>query len=106
MGGDVPWLSTIRLPWGLEVRLLNISSTGMLIETGSRFTPGGVTDLQLCGPETHLVISACFVRSEVAAVDGCGVKYHAAATFKEPLDLNKLAKTGTPCVHCGHHANV
>src|SRR6202035_1478525 len=85
MGGDVPWLSTIKLPWGLEVRLLNISSTGLLIETGSKFTPGLVTNLRLCAAETELVISACFVRSEVATVDGRGVKYHAAAAFKEQL---------------------
>jgi hypothetical protein len=106
MGADVPWLSTIKLPWGLEVRLLNISSTGMLIETGSKFTPGSVTHLQLCGPETDLVISACFVRTEIAAVDGRGVTYHAAVSFQKELDLNELARTGSRCVHCGHHAHV
>ena len=104
MAGDVPWLSTIKLPWGLEVRLLNISSTGILIETGSKFTPGIVTELRLCAAESELVISACFVRSEVASVDGRGVKYHAAATFEKQLDLDKLAGTGFHCVHCGHRA--
>jgi hypothetical protein len=106
MRGDVPWLSTVKLPWGLEVRVLNISSTGMLIETGSKFTPGTVTELQLYGPETDLVVSACFVRSEVALVDGRGVKYRAAATFKKQLDLNKLARSGSRCLHCGHHTDV
>jgi hypothetical protein len=103
---EVPWLSTIKLPWGLEVQLLNISSSGMLVETGSKFTPGSVTHLHLYGPETDLVIPACFVRSEVAAVDGRGVKYHAAATFTKQLDLDKLARTGSRCVHCGHHTGV
>jgi pimeloyl-ACP methyl ester carboxylesterase len=106
MGADVPWLSSIKLPWGLEVRLLNLSSTGMLIETGSKFTPGSDTHLRLCGPETDLVISACFVRSEVAAVDRRGVTYHAAVSFKKQLDLDELARTGSRCVHCGHHAHV
>jgi hypothetical protein len=106
MGADVPWLSSIKLPWGLEVRLLNLSSTGMLIETGSKFTPGSDTHLRLCGPETDLVISACFVRSDVAAVDRRGVTYHAAVSFKKQLDLKELARTGSRCVHCGHHAHV
>src|ERR1700730_15528422 len=106
MRADVTWLSSIRLPWGLEVRLLNISSTGMLIETGSKFTPGSDTHLQLSGPETDLVISACFVRSEVAAVDRLGVTYHAAVSFKKQLDLNELARTGSRCVQCGHHAHA
>jgi hypothetical protein len=106
MGADVSWLSSIKLPWGLAVRLLNISSTGMLIETGSKFTPGSDTHLQLSGPETDLVISACFVRSEVAAVDRRGVTYHAAVSFKKQLDLSELARTGSRCVHCGHHAHV
>jgi hypothetical protein len=105
-GADVPWLSSIKLPWGLAVRLLNISSTGMLIETGSKFTPGSDTHLQLSGPETDLVISACFVRSDVAAVDRRGVTYHAAVSFKKQLDLKELARTGSRCVHCGHHAHV
>ena len=69
--------------------LLNISSTGMLVETGSKLEPGSVTKLHLCGPDTHLVVPARFVRSEVAAVNREGVKYHAAAMFQKPLDLSR-----------------
>jgi hypothetical protein len=85
--GEVPWLSTVKLPWGLEVDLLNISRTGMLIETNSRFMPGTATEFQLSGPDTSLAVSARFVRSEVAAVGPRGVKYHAAATFTRELEL-------------------
>lgn len=84
---DVPWLSTVKLPWGLEVRLLNISNTGLLIESGSKLTPGNVTELKLCGADTELIIPVCFVRSEVGLVDHLGVKYHTAATFEKALPL-------------------
>ena len=37
---DLPWLSTVSLPWGLEMRPLNISSTGLLLESRSRSRRG------------------------------------------------------------------
>jgi hypothetical protein len=84
---DVPWLSAVKLSWGPEVALVNISSSGVLMETGSKFLPGATTDLHLTGPETALVVPVRFVRSEVARIDGLGVKYHAAAAFENELDL-------------------
>jgi hypothetical protein len=92
--GEVPWLSTVKLPWGPEVSLLNISRTGMLVETTFKFTPGNLTEFQLCGPEVNLVVRARFVRSEVAAVDSRSVKYHAAAVFSEELRLQTFLGRG------------
>lgn len=86
---EVPWVSTVTLPWGLEVDLLNISRTGLLIESNSRFTPGTETEFRISGPDTSLVVSARFVRSEVASVGPQGVKYHAAATFTKELQLRE-----------------
>lgn len=83
----VPWLLSVKLPWGLEVRLLNISSTGILLESGARLAPDSVHELTLCGPDTEVVVNASFVRSEVANVNGLGVKYHVAATFEKQIDL-------------------
>jgi hypothetical protein len=84
---DVPWLSDIRLPWGVDVHLVNISSTGLLIESGSKLTPGVTLDLRLSGPDTAMLVKARFVRSEVARIDGRGVRYHAAAEFEKALDF-------------------
>ena len=85
--GDVPWLSGIKLSWGAELQLINISSTGVLVETGSKFAPGSTTNLQLCGPETNLVVPVRFIRSDVARIDGLGVRYRAAAAFTKEIDL-------------------
>ncbi len=86
MRNDLPWLTGVKLPWGLDVRLLNISSTGMLIESGARFTPGTAAEFSLVGPNKNLTVSARVVRSQVATVDSIGVKYRAAATFDRKLD--------------------
>ena len=84
---DVPWLSSITLSWGLEARLINISTTGVLIETCSKFAPGSTTDLRLTGSGTDTIVTVRFVRSEVARIDGLVVKYYAAAAFEKELDL-------------------
>ena len=81
-----PGLS-VRLPWGMDVDLVNISRTGVLLESGSKVSPGVTLELQLSGPGLNRVVLARFVRSEIARVDRLGVRYHAAARFEKPLDI-------------------
>jgi hypothetical protein len=83
---DLPWLSRVQTAWGLQVRVLNISGSGMLVESSSKLAPGSSTEFSLCGPETEIVMPARVVRSEVAAVDCRGVKYQTAAVFDRGLD--------------------
>jgi len=85
---DLPWLSTIKLPWGLEVRLLNMSASGMLVETTSKFTPGSVAEFEITGADDSFVVPARFVRSEIVGVDARGVRYRAAAVFEQEVDLD------------------
>jgi hypothetical protein len=85
--GDVPWLSGVKAAWGTELELINISSTGLLVETGSKFTPGSTTELHLSGPDTNLIVPVRFIRSDVARIDGLGVRYRAAAAFAKEVDL-------------------
>ena len=85
---DLPWLTRIKLPWGLEVRLLNMSTSGMLVETTSKFTPGSVAEIEIAGDNESLVVPARFVRSEIVGVDARGVRYRAAAVFEREVDLD------------------
>ena len=85
--GEVPWLSGIKFSSGPDVQLINISSTGVLVESGSKFAPGSTSELHLSGPETNLVIPVRFIRSAVARTDVLGVRYYAAAAFAKALDL-------------------
>jgi len=82
-----PGLWTVRMPWGTDVELVNISRTGVLIESGSKVTPGVSMELHLNGLGQQRIILARFVRSEIATVDRMGVRYHAAAQFEQPLDI-------------------
>lgn len=84
---DTPWFSTATMPWGLELRVVNISSTGLLLESGCRLEPGRVTAITLRGAGREQVVGASIVRSEVAEVTTRGVKYHVAVTFDAALQF-------------------
>ena len=86
---EVPSVSMVRFPWGLEARLLNISRTGLLFESGTRIPPDSCEQLTLVGPGTEIQVPSCFVRSEVALVSGLGVKYHIAVMFSAPIELEE-----------------
>ena len=82
---DLPWLSSVKLPWGQPLRLLNISSSGVLVESGIRLSPGSATSVKIGGPDVALVVPARVVRCRVSTVDSLGVKYETAAAFDQPV---------------------
>jgi hypothetical protein len=85
-GGELPWLFSIKLTWGPELQLVNISRSGLLVETGIRLTPGASTAFEIVGPATDLIVRARVIRTQVSAVDTIGVKYLAAAAFEQSFD--------------------
>lgn len=82
-----PWLWSVRLPWGGDADLVNISRTGILIESASRVSPGMALDLRLTARGVSRIVMARFVRSEVAQGDHGGSRYRSAAQFEQPLDI-------------------
>jgi CheY-like chemotaxis protein len=78
---QVPWLSSVKLPWGPEVEVVNISKSGMLVETSSKLSPGSTADFCVSGFDTDLSVPIRVVRSEIGAVNRFGVTYQAAVTF-------------------------
>jgi CheY-like chemotaxis protein len=93
---ELPWLSEARLPWGADISLVNISSSGVLVESGSKLVPGTATELHLRGPQANLVVPVRFVRSEIARIDSLGVRYHAAGTFGSAIDLTGPVERPAP----------
>lgn len=86
--GELPWLESIRLTWGAELNLLNMSSSGLLVESGIRMTLGNRTDFQLEDCDRwDVVIPGRIVRSDVSMVNSLGVKYVTAAVFEKPFEL-------------------
>jgi len=89
---ELSWLSDARLAWDAQIALVNISNSGVLLESGSKLTPGSTTELHLIGPAANVVVPVRFIRSEVAKVDPIGVRYRAAAEFDREIDLARLAR--------------
>ena len=85
--GELPWLSAVQLPWGTEVKVLDISNSGVLLESPLRLVVGSTLDLQLVGQDGQVRVAARMVRSEIAGVDGFGVRYRAAAAFARELQI-------------------
>ena len=82
-----PWVWGVRMSGGGKVDLVNISRTGVLLESWSKVPPGVTLELQLSGMGQNCLVRARFVRSDIARVDRFGVTYHAAAQFEEPLAM-------------------
>ena len=80
----------VRFPLCPEAKVVDISSTGVLVETSSKISPGGTLELHVLGQNIDFRVAARMVRSEVASVDRLGVKYRAAAAFSHELDIAGL----------------
>ena len=93
--GDVPWLWTVKLAGSSQVNVVDISSTGVLLETASRLADGSTVDLQLLGENTNVTVPARTLRTQVASVDGLSVKYRVAAAFAHHLALPGLQQAST-----------
>jgi len=82
---ELPWLSSIQLLWGAELRLLNISSTGLLVESDVHLSLGK-TGFQLAGSDLEeLIVPARVVRTDLSSEDRSGGKYVVAAVFDKPF---------------------
>jgi hypothetical protein len=88
---EIGWLTGAKTSFGLPVRILNISGSGMLLEASDKITAGSSTEIQLYGMDKTIVVPSRVVRADVAAVNTRGVKYHMAAAFHQKIDLIRAA---------------
>ena len=86
-GDNIPWLTRVTMPLGLEVRLVNISRSGLLIESKGNFITGQPAAFELHG-RLRVVVPGRFVRSTPAggAASGAGL-FHSAVIFDDDLPL-------------------
>ena len=89
---DLTWLWSVKLPWGAEVRVVDMSTTGVLMETTSKLNAGSTVELKLLGQNTNVTVPARAVRSEIASVDALGVTYRVAAAFANEVDVAGLQR--------------
>jgi hypothetical protein len=93
---DVPWFSGVQTVSGIRLDLLNISASGLLAESPSRFMPDSLSELHLLGCGRNIIVPARLVRSEVSEVNTLGVKYQTAVVFSHRLDLTLEKHYGIP----------
>jgi PilZ domain len=85
---DASWLRRARLKYGSEVRVVDVSAGGILVESaGAPLAPQSNVVFELSGQAGTTLAPARVVRSH--PVDGN--RYQAACAFKRPLSINALA---------------
>lgn len=86
--------------WGLKLgpdgdaSIVDISCSGVRLETSTRLHPGNLIDLEVIGMEGSLAVGARLIRTETVDADGPNVTYRAAAMFLREIDL--FASHGNP----------
>jgi hypothetical protein len=86
---EIHWHDSAQTAAGLSLKIVNISGSGMLVESPTKLTPGITTEFRLDGPGHGIVVPARVVRSELAAADIRGVRYQIAAAFERPVRLEE-----------------
>ena len=84
---ELPWVCSIHTRWGIDASVVNVSRSGVLIESPSRLAPESSIELRMRGSATTLDVPARVIRSEVSAIGIRGVKYRSAAVFDAALQV-------------------
>ena len=82
-----------RLLAGPDVRLVDISRRGILLETDSRLMPGSPIRIKLVADDANVVMKGCVVLFSVAVVTGEGIVYRTG------IPSMKTSRSATP--RCG-----
>jgi hypothetical protein len=89
---DATWLRGARLKYGADVRVIDVSSGGILFESdGAAPTPRSSVVFELSGPKGTVLAPARVLRSELLR-KGTYPRYQAACEFKRPLSIDTLAE--------------
>ena len=95
---DVRWLRSARLKYGPDVHVLDISATGILVETEGQLRPDANIVFELSGPMNSILVPSKVLRCRLASSREV-MRYRGACSFKRPLEIPELLKqaitTGT-----------
>src|SRR5689334_18407649 len=83
---DVLWLQGVRIKYGAEVRVIDISAGGILVETAAEIRPDTTIVFEVSVADSTQLAPARVVRCN--RVDYNGLKrYQTACAFKRPLSI-------------------
>jgi hypothetical protein len=92
---DLPGSLRARLAASGDITLVDISSSGVLLETKKELAPGSIVHLQMQNADANVSVVARLVRSERTRVDGSEWIYRVAAAFAREIDLRSLRESRT-----------
>ncbi|MEX2663853.1 MAG: PilZ domain-containing protein [Vicinamibacterales bacterium] len=85
---EVPTIQGLRLaPFGGQVTLVNISESGLLVETGLGLPPGREVTVSATGGTTLFSVRARVVRTVIARIAPEGIRYHIGLAFLQHVSL-------------------
>ena len=108
--GDLEWLRGASVKYGAEVRVLDISAGGLLLETQQALKPNSSVILELTGPDSPILVPSRVLRCRVASLSDI-LTYEGACAFRRPLTLPELtmkltAETAPPAMPVEHTAET
>jgi hypothetical protein len=80
-------LSRVRLRAGRELAVVNISSSGALVEGTTRLLPGTHVDVHVMATQGRVLVRARVMRCAVWTVTAEIIQYRGALAFSEMVDL-------------------
>jgi hypothetical protein len=79
-------LTRMRLRAGRDLRVLDVSDSGALVEGVSRLLPGTRVDVHVVPHGGRVLLRSRVVRSFVNSVDADGVTYRSGLAFEQRVD--------------------
>lgn len=90
-GNALPWITSVRLRPGHEVRLVELSADSALVETSVSLAPDRVVVLELRVRKQLVEARGRVVRGYVADIDAGGeVRYRGIVSFEPGQDLWRI----------------
>lgn len=86
---DVLWLLGVRIKYGADVRVVDISAGGMLVEAETELRPDATVVFEVSRPDSTLLVPARVLRCQRITVAGMS-RFQAACAFKRPLSMPDL----------------
>jgi len=83
----IPLLKSVRLVAGPEVKLINVSRGGALIESEARLSPGSALCVRLVTGESIYLLKGRVLRARAASMSGSELRYHIALAFDEEFSV-------------------
>jgi hypothetical protein len=89
-GAPLAWIDVARVKHGPEVRIINLSTGGVLLESDRPLPPGSPLSLEIVGAYRSTVVPFAILRSRISVLRQRGAIFRSACVFSKPLALPEL----------------